>query len=125
VNATFPKLRWPFDRAQFDALQKWIDQMRDVFNRNITFSGNLACDVVTFDFASGATPSKRIANTSRPLGVVPFDLRKIEPASNAAVSIADGFSWTFDPSTQTLTFPSFGTIAAGAKYRATVLVVRS
>jgi len=125
MTPTFPKLKWPWSRDSFDALQKWIDQVRDVFAHNIAFSENLACDVVVIEFKAGTVPSKLVSNATRPLGVLQFDLQQIDPASNAAPTVADSFSWTFDPKTRSLVLPTYGTIGGTARYRATLLVVRS
>jgi hypothetical protein len=122
MNVTFPKLKWPWAEPEYQALQKWIDQMRDLFNGRISFSKNMAADKVTFDFVAGSTPSKKVPLTERPMGVIPLSLQQIEPASSAPPSVPDNFSWTF--ANGSLTFPALGAITGSAKYRCTVLVVK-
>jgi hypothetical protein len=122
MNLTFPKLSFPIDKESFDALQKWIYQMRDVFAGRISYGTNLDSKVVEFEFVAGSTPTKLFGDFA-PIGVLPMRIEQIEPASNTPPVVADSFSWTY--ANGSLSFPSYGTITGSARYRARVLVMRS
>jgi hypothetical protein len=123
IGLDYPKLKFPLDESQVKSLQQWIDQVRALLNAKVSFAKNLDAQVVSFDFDSGTIPSKQIAQSVRPLGVLLMSLQKITPPTNVAPTVADGFSWQF--ANGSLSFPSLGTLAAGSRYRAVVLVVRS
>ena len=122
MNVTFPKLKWPIAKDDFDALQRWIDQLRDVFEGRISYGRNLASVVVDIDFAAGSTPTKRTAIGVRPLGVVLLSLQQIEPGSNVPPVISNAFSWAY--SGGVITLPSLSSIAGTAKHRARILVIK-
>jgi hypothetical protein len=123
VNLTFPTLKWPIEKDSFDALQKWIFQMRDLFANHISYGTNMDSQVLEFEFVAGSTPTKAGAGAVAPIGVLLLRIEQIEPASNTPPAIASGFSWTY--ANGSLSFPSFGTIAGTSRYRARVLVMRS
>lgn len=123
MNVTFPKAPWPLDEPKWKAIQKWIDQMKDLLRNNISYAANMNSEVVVVDFQAGSTPTKRTAITTRPLGVLLLSLAQTSPLSNAAPTVADAFSWTYSDG-GLLGFPSLGTITGTARYRATVLVIK-
>lgn len=123
ANITWPKFLSAWSDDSRKSLQVWIDQMRAAFDRGISVGNNLDAEVVEIDFPAGSIPSKLTGSRARPLGVVLLSLQQTEPASNTPPVIADAFSWTFDAGSVSL--PSLGSIAGSAKYRATILVVRS
>lgn len=117
-----PKLKWPWDEAQLKALAQWIGQVKDLLAGRISYRNNMASDMIAVEFVAGSTPSKRVDLLGRPLMVLLGSLEQISPASNAPPNVSQAFSWTF--ANGMLSFPSLGTIAGTAKYRATILVVK-
>jgi hypothetical protein len=122
MNVTFPKLKWPWTEDQYKALQKWIDQVRDVFQGRISYATNLNSDVVDIDFTAGSIPMKKTTLTSRPLGVLLLGVVQTSPSENDPPIMPEGFGWTFDDGSIFLT--SLGSITGTAKYRASVLVIK-
>lgn len=123
MNIQFPKIEWPLDAEKWKSIQKWIDQVKDLLANRISYRTNMDSEIVELEFAAGATPSKRVSMTARPMGVIPLSIQQISPASNTPPTVSDAFSWTYADGS--LSFPSWGTLTGTARYRATVLILRS
>lgn len=120
MTPVFPKFVWPWDEKQTKALALWVNALRDLFAGRISYATNLNSEVLEFEFMAGSTPSKKIELSALPLGVIELDIKPLN--SNTPPMKGNDFSWSY--SNGTLTFPSYGTIAGTARYRARVLVVK-
>ncbi len=120
MTPVFPKLKWPLDQKQVEALALWLSQMRDVFANRISYKDNMNSVVLEFEFVAGSAPTKKIELVTEPIGVFEMDIKPV--GSNVPPTKGNDFSWSY--SNGSLTFPSYGTIAGTARYRARVLVVK-
>jgi hypothetical protein len=120
VTPVFPKITWPLDQKQVEALALWLSQLKDLLTGRISYRDNMNSVVLEFEFVAGSAPSKKLELGSGPIGVIELDIKPV--GSNVPPTKSDDFSWSY--SSGSLTFPSYGTIAGTARYRARVLVVK-